>query len=395
MTRSSAIFNRIARACAHRVLLPWHAVNKLSVRPMPRGALFASTRAVCLVMLLSELASFSCNVPVFRYALERWPAEPYEVFLFHRGPLGTNEESGANQLVKLADNGGANVDLRRIDITSRQFGTEERRVWAQQTNASLPWIVVRAPESEADTPPVWAGPYRGPAIQDLIDSPARKEIAARLFRGDSAVWVLVESGDRSRDDNAAALLADETKKLEQTLQLPPPAADDPQLHAEIPLKIKFSTMRIAGHGAETLFVRMLTHRENVPVGEPVVFPVFGRGRALAALTGPQLSAKIVQQAAAFMCGACSCEVKELNPGKDLLFAVDWDMIFRAPARRSANIGAKVEIPGQVAPSPMAARKAAAPNRQRGLRMLASAGLAISAIAVLLVGIALLRTLRRR
>jgi hypothetical protein len=30
----------------------------------------------------------ACNVPVFRFALERWAASEYEVFVFLRGPLG-------------------------------------------------------------------------------------------------------------------------------------------------------------------------------------------------------------------------------------------------------------------------------------------------------------------
>ena len=39
--------------------------------------------ALVLVAVVAE----ACSVPVFRYALERWQADPYEVFVFHRGPL--------------------------------------------------------------------------------------------------------------------------------------------------------------------------------------------------------------------------------------------------------------------------------------------------------------------
>lgn len=55
--------------------------------------------------------------------------------------------------------------------------------------------------------------------------------------------------------------------------------------------------------------------------------MFGRGRALAALSGGDLSADVIESASRFLTGACSCEVKELNPGKDLLLAADWDSIF--------------------------------------------------------------------
>ena len=40
--------------------------------------------AVLLAFLLAVPAR-ACNVPVFRYALERWPADRYEVTVFHRG----------------------------------------------------------------------------------------------------------------------------------------------------------------------------------------------------------------------------------------------------------------------------------------------------------------------
>ena len=56
----------------------------------------------------------------------------------------------------------------------------------------------------------------------------------------------------------------------------------------------------------------------------IVFAFFGRGRVLTALHGKDLKAKELEEVAKFLCGACSCQVKELNPGIDLLFAVKWE-----------------------------------------------------------------------
>ena len=44
-----------------------------------------------VIFLLLTGASRACNVPVFRYALERWAADHFEVVIFHRGPLGQAE----------------------------------------------------------------------------------------------------------------------------------------------------------------------------------------------------------------------------------------------------------------------------------------------------------------
>ena len=34
----------------------------------------------------------ACSVPVFRYALERWPPDAYEVLILHDGPLAERDQ---------------------------------------------------------------------------------------------------------------------------------------------------------------------------------------------------------------------------------------------------------------------------------------------------------------
>jgi hypothetical protein len=58
--------------------------------------------------------------------------------------------------------------------------------------------------------------------------------------------------------------------------------------------------------------------------EPVIFPVFGRGRALYALIGEGINTDNIREAVAFIVGPCGCEIKMLNPGVDLLMAANWD-----------------------------------------------------------------------
>ena len=58
----------------------------------------------------------------------------------------------------------------------------------------------------------------------------------------------------------------------------------------------------------------------------MVFPLFGRGRALHALVGEGMTASLIDEAARFLTGACQCTVKAQNPGVDLLMNVDWDQL---------------------------------------------------------------------
>ncbi len=51
-----------------------------------------------LVLLLawqpmSSGSVYACSTPVFRYALERWPADIYVVTIYQRGPLTPREQS--------------------------------------------------------------------------------------------------------------------------------------------------------------------------------------------------------------------------------------------------------------------------------------------------------------
>jgi hypothetical protein len=63
--------------------------------------------------------------------------------------------------------------------------------------------------------------------------------------------------------------------------------------------------------------------------EPMVFPVFGRGRMLGCLFGEYITEKNIQDVVSFLAASCSCDVKALNPGTDLLLAALWDRVVMA------------------------------------------------------------------
>ena len=43
--------------------------------------------AIGFFLLTMSNAVLACQIPVFRYALERWQPDPYEVVVIHRGSL--------------------------------------------------------------------------------------------------------------------------------------------------------------------------------------------------------------------------------------------------------------------------------------------------------------------
>jgi hypothetical protein len=308
--------------------------------------LFPLLSCPLVLLFLSASPSSACSIPVFRYALEHWPADPYQAVVFHRGPLGPEDEAA----IALLEQATANVAVRRVDVAQPQ--DEASRAWFQaQRQPQLPWLVVRYPAAAPLEADVWAGRLSADAVRALVDSPARQDIARRLLAGESAVWVLLQSGDRARDAAAEDLVRKELRGLQETLKLPEVDPEDQvSSGVRLPLRLSFALVRVSRHDpAERVLAGMLLSSEPDLAGraEPMVFPVFGRGRVLYALVGAGINTGNLRRAAGFLTGACSCEVKRENPGVDLLLTADWDALAEAaPERPPARaVGETVPIPG--------------------------------------------------
>jgi hypothetical protein len=343
---------------------------------------------------------------VFRYALERWRInsgeECYQAMVFHRGPLAAEDEEVIAALRTSAEGQGgpANLTVETVDLAG-EVPPVLRKLWQEQREAKLPHLVLRYPYRDDERQTIWSGPLRADLVRALLDSPARRDIARRLLKGDSVVWLLLESGDKEKDDAAAAVLQTQLRRLEKSLQLPDPAGDNSvQLLSNLPLRLVFSTVRVKRTDpAETMLIQMLLHTEPdlVQFTEPMVFPVFGRGRALEGLIGKGINADTIENAAQFLCGACSCLIKRLNPGVDLLIAADWDAVIEdrdavQPTMPSLK-GERVPLPtpkqptdvesSAIAQTPLQDREPESPAMSGPLL---SAALAVAAVFVLGAGI---------
>ena len=265
------------------------------------------TFRAAFIILLTATSAFACSVPVFRYALEHWEADAYRV----TAPKGAKLEG--NFVV---------------------------------TTAETTQIELRHPISMRHDEVVWSADYTEANAKRLVDSPARREIADRLANGESAVWVLLECGDKAKDDEAAKFLDERLEYLGGVMELP--ALDQQDIKnglVSIPgdgLRLAFSTLRLKRDDPEEgAFVAMLLASEPDlrDLGEqPMAFPIFGQGRVLYALVGKGIKVETVDHAAQFLIGSCSCQVKEQNPGVDIMMAVDWKKMVKDQS-----------MPGQVLP----------------------------------------------
>lgn len=320
-----------------------------------------------LILLSDTLPARGCNVPVFRYALEQWRPDPYRAVVFHRGPLSEAEKTCIAPLEEHDGRTVANVALRTIDVD--KIESEADRAWFESLdNPTLPLLVVQYPTPLQIEAPIWSGPLDREAVERLTHSPLRRELVRRLVDGQTAVWLLLESGDRQKDEAAAALLKTEIEMLQKTLKLPAltDSLEDSLLTAT-PLRVEFSLLRIPRDSAEQALVGMLLQSEpDLPERtDAMAFPVFGRGRAMLGLVGKGITAANIRDSAAFLVGACSCQIKEQNPGFDLLLAGAWDSLLsregippiasRLP--ESAKPPELVPIPSGSSPQPTPSVKA--------------------------------------
>jgi hypothetical protein len=347
--------------------------------------------AVVVAMGFCAIAQ-ACNVPVFRFALERWRPDPYRVVLFHRGELSSSEREMIRPLHEQQDKRLANLAVRTVDLDEKDASSEEsvadRALFESLGNPSLPWLVIQYPSHLRIPKPAWAGPLKADVVSAAIDSPIRQELAGRLAEGQTAVWLLLESGQAEKDEAALALLEEQLRKLEQVLELPElTTSPDDALATTLPLVLKFSILRVPRDvSAEHALVAMLIGSEPdlAERADPMVFPVFGKGRALLPLIGAGISAKNIHDAAAFLAGPCSCEVKEQNPGFDLLLATDWDGLLAEKGVSLTAIETRSQAPtGEAELVPIPSGSAAAPVA--AIPLAVSRSTSVSSVGWLLVG----------
>ena len=286
------------------------------------------------LVFLPAAPVMSCNVPVFRYALERWPADAYEVFVFFRGHLSPEDAAVVEWLENSAGINitGANYTVQVVDLSSDAH-PRLIELWKTLDNPELPCLALRYPASLRYMPAIWSVRLTMDNAKALVDSPVRQEIAGRILDGESAVWILLESGDNAGDDDAAQLIESQLSNMGETLRLPGEVAGNAaftpvDITNGPELRIAFSLIRLSKKDpAESVLIAMLKHSEPDLFeyeSYPMVFPVYGRGRALYSLIGGGISERNIRGACEFITGACSCEVKALNPGIDLLIAADWE-----------------------------------------------------------------------
>ncbi len=363
----------------------------------------------------------ACQVPVFRYVLERWRPETYQVLVYHRGPLAEPAQAALKILREgsIDDTGKGNYGVELVEVNEPG---NQAKYPPCPSSAVLPCMTVYYPSRDASWLPAWSGQLTADNVRLFQDSPLRQQLARQLQQGLTAVWVLVECGQRERDEQAARSLTELLQKLEKTLELPRDPDADPKEQPN--LRIAFSVLRVSRQDRGEMLLRdlVLNADRNYPDQEllltlgamgrgqtlglmpglgmaatvlstaldrripnqiqPLAFAIFGRGRVLGPIPGTLIGEETVGEIARFLISSCSCEIKDNMPGFDLMISSDWEI---QPLEEStgppplpslgqvAAASASPPQPEQVTEEPVAAPAALAAQPSQLYRNLVLAG----------------------
>lgn len=262
------------------------------------------TSSFVAALVLVASAAFACTIPVFRYALDRWQADPFALVI----PQSLSGDKAVNDLLRpIRANSPGNLEVvvesdPAFDKPGLFFPGGRRHVWSGELTAD--------------------------SLKTLLDSPARQAVVKKILSGVSTIWILVDDGGDAGTAEAKRI-GDRLKFLEQVASLPIQDPNDPdsQLGPGPELKLDFDLIRVnRTDPAEAAFVEMLRGPSPNPdtATQPFVAAVFGRGRALGAWTTGEMDNIALEDASMFLTGRCSCQVKQQNPGWDLMLSADWD-----------------------------------------------------------------------
>ena len=269
-----------------------------------------------------------CNVPVYRYALERWNADPYRLMIYHKNPLTPVQESSLSDVKKHSFHGDSTLNL--IIQLSDLNKVVQNPFAGLEKHFKFPLMVLYYPEETEIAYPAWYGELSAANIALLQNSPARNEVSNRLLSGETAVFLFLESGNSEQDQKYFSILKTELERLTDVLRIPASGIDINGNPIVVPdfqdVSLNFSTIRVSRQDAlEELFVTMLigTEFDLKQYNTPLVFPIFGQGRSLYALVDAGINRNTIEKACKSLINWCSCEIKALHQGVDLLFLADW------------------------------------------------------------------------
>jgi len=203
-----------------------------------------------------------------------------------------------------------------------------RKIKSSQSNEK---IILKYPADKRIKNIVWEAPLSIQNLDKIMNSPAREEFVDKILNGDSLVFLLLEGSNSKQNNRIANVILTNISLLENKIKLPHEYTDISKEDLKIydtNIVFKLSMMRLSRTNLqEKVFINILTKslpKSIYKQSDPIVFPVFARGRMLSAFREKDVNYKTLRRACEYVAGECSCEIKSGNPGFDIFIPTGWD-----------------------------------------------------------------------
>ena len=297
--------------------------------------------ALSLLALFFHLASATtaCSDPVFQYALERWMPDLYEVVVVSQAPKAPSAKKLIESIEWMEDSGASEIVSLSVDDIEDGKIPADPAILAETLESlkidHYPYIVVA--NSKIPELIVFQGKLDSLTIKALKDTTIRREIRDKLLAGNASVWLLLEGPDKKLNEKRLTELKKHlknatTKAMEATADNDSETPQDDNSPSGTPppspVKVKFAIVKAQYGSLESKLLRNnvapMLPKSSTNTNEPLIIPIFGKGRALTVIPGDDLNKKNTLNVAYYVTGSCSCEIKIQNPGIDLFIPITWD-----------------------------------------------------------------------
>jgi len=324
--------------------------------PVPTAS-FPWMSLLALFVLVATSSTQACTTPVYRYAMYNWAPSPYYVFYFHRGDPPAEDAKVNEKMAKLPepDPKAANLAFEAVDVSAEdefdRLPGPVKEAWKEHVGEDAEKAEPVHLVFSAWGAKLHAGRLDDPTLKALVESPLRTKICQLIEDDHMAVMLFLPGSDKTKNEEAEKVakeviaMASAGEIFVESLAMdpdpsqwmPPGEATDDESAEETPsaedepppppgLKIAFAKLSRDDKKEEWL-VRSLTAMEPDLVelaAEPMIFFAYGRGRAMPPYVGKGITTDNLAGEIQFLGSACSCFVKEQNPGADLLVNWDWE-----------------------------------------------------------------------
>ena len=282
--------------------------------------------SITILLVLFGQVTFSCTVPVFQYALERWNQSYYDGVLLYEGNLTQKEKETYAEFQEMLQKNNSLLNLRmeKLDVSSQP--DKYQQLLKNLRPDRLPALALWYPRQKGQGEPFWIGDFQMPVISNIVESDKRHEVSNHLVDGSPIVWMLIAPGGHSDHketlNRLRTAISESVGVMKQSPQFKPLIVNGEN-------EISFPVVTVSAENSEeSVLLSMVTGlSEGSSLKQPMVVPVFGRGRALTTFPAHEIDEELIYNIMSFLLSPCACQIKMASPGTDMLIKAQWEKAF--------------------------------------------------------------------